>query len=146
MQLAVHGCRLTLGGALVHLPALLQASHHVYLYPFSRRVESYGTGAFVAILGQVKLSVCNGGYVLTMSDFPGRYFATSSKAAELHVTVNGRAVAVPEGSTLFDATSKLGAFVPTLCKHPRLPNTPGACRYTWSLRTATLQAVAVHEQ
>jgi hypothetical protein len=47
---------------------------------------------------------------------------------ELTVTVNGRAVTVPQGASLYDAAAKLGAFVPILCKHPRLPNTPGACR------------------
>jgi hypothetical protein len=68
--------------------------------------------------------------VTVTSCFSDRHFTTSSQAAELHLTVNGRPVTVPDGSTLFDATSKLGAFVPTLCKHPRLPNTPGACRYS----------------
>jgi hypothetical protein len=58
--------------------------------------------------------------------------AAAAQAAEapkpLHVTVNGRAAEVPAGSSLYDAVAKVGAFVPVLCKHPRLPNTPGSCR------------------
>jgi NADH-quinone oxidoreductase subunit G len=58
--------------------------------------------------------------------------AASAQAAEapkaLHVTVNGRAADLPPGSSLYDAVAKVGAFVPVLCKHPRLPNTPGSCR------------------
>lgn len=46
----------------------------------------------------------------------------------IHVTVNGRKAEIPAGSSLYDAVGKVGAFVPVLCKHPRLPNTPGACR------------------
>jgi NADH-quinone oxidoreductase subunit G len=47
----------------------------------------------------------------------------------LHLTVNGRSVQIPQGSSLYDAVSSIGAFVPVLCKHPRLPNTPGSCRW-----------------
>ncbi len=46
----------------------------------------------------------------------------------MRLQVNGREVEVPEGSTIYEAAAKLGIFVPVLCKHPRLPNTPGACR------------------
>ncbi|WIA24002.1 hypothetical protein OEZ85_013628 [Tetradesmus obliquus] len=73
----------------------------------------------------------------------GRHVSTSgpgsqsqSKAAaaapaseeQMHMTVNGRTVTLPKGSSIYDAVSKAGAFVPVLCKHPRLPNTPGSCR------------------
>lgn len=46
----------------------------------------------------------------------------------VRVTVNGRPVDVPRGAMLLQATSKAHMYVPTLCKHPRLPNTPGSCR------------------
>ena len=39
----------------------------------------------------------------------------------VHLTVNGRAVAVPEGTTLLEAARQAGVHVPTLCYHPRLP-------------------------
>jgi hypothetical protein len=61
---------------------------------------------------------------------------------ELTVTVNGRAVSVPQGASLYDAAAKLGAFVPILCKHPRLPNTPGACRCVPCLQQAHAAAAA----
>lgn len=59
---------------------------------------------------------------------------------ELTVTVNGRAVSVPQGASLYDAAAKLGAFVPILCKHPRLPNTPGACRCVQQAHAAAAAA------
>lgn len=39
----------------------------------------------------------------------------------VQLTVNGRAVAVPEGTTLLEAARQAGVHVPTLCYHPRLP-------------------------
>ena len=44
------------------------------------------------------------------------------KDAMIHLTVNGRAVEVDEGSTLLDAAQQAGVHVPTLCHHPRLPS------------------------
>lgn len=49
-------------------------------------------------------------------------------AKKIGLTVNGKHVEVPEGSTILDATRALGIHVPTLCQHPRLPTTPGTCR------------------
>lgn len=57
--------------------------------------------------------------------------AAAAAPQTIHVTVNGRAAELPAGSSLYDAVSKVGAFVPVLCKHPRLPNTPGSCRCVW---------------
>lgn len=39
----------------------------------------------------------------------------------VQLTVNGRAVEVPAGATLLEATRQAGVHVPTLCYHPRLP-------------------------
>ena len=41
----------------------------------------------------------------------------------VQLTVNGRAVEVPAGATLLEATRQAGVHVPTLCYHPRLPVT-----------------------
>ena len=38
------------------------------------------------------------------------------------LTVNGRSVDVDDGSTLLDAASEAGVYIPTLCHHPRLPS------------------------
>lgn len=53
-------------------------------------------------------------------------FAESYPAVKL--TVNGKEVSVPEGSSILTACQQAGAYVPTLCTHPRLPTTPGTCR------------------
>lgn len=73
--------------------------------------------------------------------------AAEAKPAEvpetLKVTVNGHPVEVPNGSSLYDAVTKIGAFVPVLCKHPRLPNTPGACRCCFVMRLYTCRCITV---
>ncbi len=43
------------------------------------------------------------------------------------LTIDGRAIAVPDGSTILDAARALGLDVPTLCWYPTLPNV-GNCR------------------
>ena len=45
----------------------------------------------------------------------------------VHVTINGLQVTVPEGSTILDATSQAGVEVPTLCYFKEI-NEIGACR------------------
>ncbi|EFN56510.1 hypothetical protein CHLNCDRAFT_34957 [Chlorella variabilis] len=47
---------------------------------------------------------------------------------KLKLKVNGREVTVPEGTSVLNACREAGAYVPTLCTHPRLPTTPGTCR------------------
>jgi len=44
--------------------------------------------------------------------------AKVAQKALVHLSVNGRAVSVPLGSTLLDAVRAAGARVPTLCYHP----------------------------
>eukprot|EP01024_Parvocaulis_polyphysoides_P027104 TRINITY_DN2462_c0_g3_i2.p1 TRINITY_DN2462_c0_g3~~TRINITY_DN2462_c0_g3_i2.p1 ORF type:complete len:401 (-),score=39.57 TRINITY_DN2462_c0_g3_i2:5-1183(-) len=44
------------------------------------------------------------------------------------VTVNGKQITVPEGTSILEACRHLKIHVPTLCAHPRLPTTPGTCR------------------
>jgi NADH dehydrogenase/NADH:ubiquinone oxidoreductase subunit G len=44
------------------------------------------------------------------------------------ISVNGRPVSAPEGSTLLQAAASAGVHIPTLCNHPRLPYHPGTCR------------------
>lgn len=43
------------------------------------------------------------------------------------LTINGRRVAAPEGSTILEAALLAGITIPTLCHHPDLSNV-GACR------------------
>ncbi len=43
------------------------------------------------------------------------------------LTLNGRTVSVPEGSTILEAARQAGIYIPTLCHHPDLSNV-GACR------------------
>ncbi|KAF8060297.1 hndD [Scenedesmus sp. PABB004] len=52
----------------------------------------------------------------------------AADAAPLRVTVNGRPLEVPAGSSVYQAVKRAGGYVPVLCKHPKLDNTPGACR------------------
>lgn len=40
----------------------------------------------------------------------------------IRLTINGRAVELPDGSTLLDASREAGVHVPTLCYYPRLPS------------------------
>ncbi|KAL4447934.1 hypothetical protein ABPG75_005153 [Micractinium tetrahymenae] len=47
---------------------------------------------------------------------------------KIKLTVNGKEVTVPEGSSILTACQAAGTYVPTLCTHPRLPTTPGTCR------------------
>lgn len=53
-------------------------------------------------------------------------FANAAKKAT--VTINGHSLEVPEGTSILQAASQLGIYIPTLCTHPRLPTTPGTCR------------------
>ncbi|CAG9464949.1 unnamed protein product [Pedinophyceae sp. YPF-701] len=46
----------------------------------------------------------------------------------VRLTVNGRAVSVPRGSTILKAAQTLGITVPTLCYHERTGAQPGSCR------------------
>ncbi len=46
---------------------------------------------------------------------------------KIHLTVDGRPVEVPAGSTVLEAAQAAGVVVPTLCHHPDLTPT-GACR------------------
>jgi len=48
--------------------------------------------------------------------------------AEVTVYVNGKEVKVPENITVLEACEKAGVDVPTLCHHPRLGESIGACR------------------
>jgi len=50
------------------------------------------------------------------------------KVAEVTVYVNGKEVKVPENITVLEACEKAGVDVPTLCHHPRLGESIGACR------------------
>jgi len=51
----------------------------------------------------------------------------AAAAGKVKLTVNGKTVEVPAGTTLLDACNSTGANVPSLCYHPRLPST-GVCR------------------
>ncbi|QLQ05621.1 MAG: (2Fe-2S)-binding protein [Anaerolineae bacterium] len=52
---------------------------------------------------------------------------TGTPAAAAHITIDGQALEVPEGTPLLQAAATLGIEIPTLCYHPNL--TPNAiCR------------------
>lgn len=40
---------------------------------------------------------------------------------KINLTINGQKVSVPEGTTILEATKKIGIKIPTLCYHPDLP-------------------------
>jgi len=44
------------------------------------------------------------------------------------LTIDGREIEVPEGTTILEAARSAGIFIPTLCAHTELNHTPGACR------------------
>ncbi len=50
-----------------------------------------------------------------------------AKADTISLTIDGRAVTVPKGTTLLNAAASLGIYIPTLCWHPKL-KAVGACR------------------
>ncbi|MFH1373140.1 MAG: NADH-quinone oxidoreductase subunit NuoG [bacterium] len=54
---------------------------------------------------------------------------TTGKAAPKAVTltIDGRQVSVPKGTTVLDAARKLGIYIPTFCWHPKL-KAAGSCR------------------
>lgn len=41
--------------------------------------------------------------------------------ADVHLTINGREVAAPAGSTILDAARASDIYIPSLCSHPALP-------------------------
>ncbi len=47
--------------------------------------------------------------------------------AQVTLTINGRSVTVPQGSTILEAAQQLGIFIPTLCHDPELSR-PASCR------------------
>jgi len=53
-------------------------------------------------------------------------FAKDARKAK--VTINSKAIEVPVGTSILQAATQLGLYIPTLCTHPRLPTTPGTCR------------------
>ena len=52
--------------------------------------------------------------------------------SEITLTINGREVTVPEGSTILDAAKKLDIWIPTLCHMnlhgTEMDNHPASCR------------------
>ena len=49
----------------------------------------------------------------------------------VNVTIDGKQIQVPEGTTVLRAAERAGIEIPTLCDHPQL--TPyGGCRFAWS--------------
>jgi predicted molibdopterin-dependent oxidoreductase YjgC len=46
---------------------------------------------------------------------------------DVTLTINGREVTAPEGSTILEAARQAGIYIPALCHHPDLTNV-GACR------------------
>jgi predicted molibdopterin-dependent oxidoreductase YjgC len=46
----------------------------------------------------------------------------------ISLTIDNKEVQVPEGTTILEATRKIGIQIPTLCALTELNHTPGACR------------------
>ena len=53
--------------------------------------------------------------------------AIAEAVKTITVNIDGQAVTVPEGTTLYDAARSIGAEIPTLCHEPKL-NPVGVCR------------------
>lgn len=47
--------------------------------------------------------------------------------ADVTLTINGKEISVPQGSTILDAARKMGVFIPTFCHDPELSRS-GSCR------------------
>src|ERR1700709_514301 len=60
-----------------------------------------------------------------MSTAPAAPASTQTKMVTL--TIDGKSVTVPEGTTIFDAAATIGIDVPVLCHKPPLPQV-GICR------------------
>ena len=55
----------------------------------------------------------------------------NAPATVVNVEVDGKAVQIPHGSTVMDATNKLGVYVPHFCYHKKLTiaaNSPPSTR------------------
>ncbi len=50
-----------------------------------------------------------------------------TQAPDITISIDGRTLTVPAGTTVLQAAERLGIRIPTLCYHPRL-SIPGACR------------------
>jgi NADH dehydrogenase/NADH:ubiquinone oxidoreductase subunit G len=53
--------------------------------------------------------------------------ALAPERTAVTLTIDGRAVEVPVGTSVLDAAQKTGVVIPTLCHHPALPP-DGSCR------------------
>lgn len=51
----------------------------------------------------------------------------AGKQETVTITIDGRAVSVPKGTTVFDAAKSIGVTIPAFCNHPKLKPV-GACR------------------
>jgi NADH-quinone oxidoreductase subunit G len=52
---------------------------------------------------------------------------SEQKVQMVHLTIDGRAVAVPKGTTVYQAAREIGIEIPVFCYHDRMPPL-GACR------------------
>ncbi len=48
----------------------------------------------------------------------------------VNLTIDGRRIQAPAGSTVLEAARAAGIYIPTLCYHPDL-RPEGACRRVW---------------
>ena len=49
------------------------------------------------------------------------------KVQMVHLTIDGQALAVPRGTTVYQAAHQVGIEIPVFCYHDRMPPL-GACR------------------
>lgn len=52
---------------------------------------------------------------------------TPNQADQIHLTIDGQAIQVPKGTTVYQAAKQMGADIPIFCYHDRMPPF-GACR------------------
>ncbi|MDV3221116.1 [FeFe] hydrogenase, group A [Intrasporangium sp.] len=64
---------------------------------------------------------------MTLSNPPAPGTTTAITTAIVPITVDGRPVAVPTGTSVLEAARLCGVRIPTLCHHPDLPDA-GVCR------------------
>ena len=53
--------------------------------------------------------------------------STTAKVPGVTLTIDGRQVTVPKGTTVLEAAKQLGIHIPTFCWHPKLKSV-GVCR------------------
>jgi len=65
---------------------------------------------------------------------PGAHFAGKEVSAMIQLTIDGKAVSAPKGTSILKAALDHGIFIPHLCYDPSLSATADAGCVLWNLR------------